>query len=243
MIEKVAPLLERDFNWQPEALTPPYKSSRLRAPQKPLLLLPEATRDLAGPVFGQDMLGALDDDLVTSAAAPGQSALGPRIVVHGRVLDENGRGVARALIEVWQANAGGRYRHKNDDYLAPLDPNFAGCGRVITDAQGRYQFFTVQPGAYPWPNHVNAWRPMHIHFSLFGPAFAQRLITQMYFEGDPLIAHCPIVETVKDPQAVDQLTAKLDMARAASMDHLAYRFDLVLRGRRSTRFDNKPEGN
>ena len=243
MTERASPLLDRDYNWQPETLTPAYKSSRLRAPRQPLLSLPETIKDVAGPVFGHNILGARDADLVTNAAAPGHSAMGPRILVHGCVLDENGKGVPGALLEVWQANAGGRYRHKNDDYLAPLDPHFAGCGRTITDAQGRYQFLTIQPGAYPWPNHANAWRPMHIHFSVFGHAFAQRLITQMYFERDPLIALCPIVQTVKDPQAIDQLTAKLDMDRAVSMDHLAYRFDLVLRGRRSTVFENRSEGN
>ena len=243
MSDHASRLLDRDYSGQPEALTPAYKSSRLRAPCQPLLRLPETVRDVTGPVFGHDKLGELDANLVINAAAPNQSALGPRILVHGCVLDENGKGVPGALLEVWQANAGGRYRHKNDCYLAPLDPNFAGCGRTVTDAQGRYQFFTIQPGAYPWPNHVNAWRPMHIHFSVFGHAFAQRLITQMYFEGDPLIALCPIVQTVKDPQSIDQLIAKLDMGRAVSMDHLAYRFDLVLRGRQSTLFENRPEGN
>ena len=243
MAEPRDPLRDRDLDWHPKALTPAYKSSRLRAPSKPLILLPDSLRDLGGPAFGHDILGPLDHDLVTNSAWPGQTALGSRILVHGRVVDENGHGVSNALVEIWQANAGGRYHHKNDDYLAPLDLNFSGCGRTITDKTGGYQFFTIQPAAYPWPNHVNAWRPMHIHFSVFGPSFAQRLITQMYFEGDPLIAICPIVQTVRDPVAVDQLTAKLDMERARSMDHLAYRFDIVLRGRRSTPFENRKEGN
>ena len=189
------------------------------------------------------MLGALDNDLIYNFAAPGESAIGQRIIVHGRVLDERARPVPNVLLEFWQANAGGRYRHKKEGYKAPLDPNFGGCGRTITDAEGRYEFRTVKPGAYPWPNGANDWRPAHIHFSVFGHGFAQRLITQMYFEGDPMIALCPIVNTIRDPEAVEQLTAALDMANALPMDALAYKFDIVLRGRRSTMFENRLEGN
>jgi protocatechuate 3,4-dioxygenase, beta subunit len=163
--------------------------------------------------------------------------------VHGRVLDENGRGVPNTLVEIWQANAGGRYRHKKDSYLAPIDPNFGGCGRTITDDQGYYYFRTVKPGAYPWRNWVNNWRPAHIHVSVFGTAFSQRLITQMYFEGDPLIAKCPIVQTIPDQRARDQLIAPLDLNAAVPLDCLAYKFDIVLRGRRSTLFENRLEGN
>ena len=161
----------------------------------------------------------------------------------GRIVDERGRGVAGVLLEFWQANAGGRYRHKNDSYLAPLDPNFGGCGRTITDADGGYEFRTIKPGPYPWPNGVNDWRPSHIHFSLFGSGFAQRLITQMYFEGDPLIPLCPIVNTIPDQDAISQLVATLDMSATIPMDARAYRFDMVLRGRRSTVFENRMEGN
>ena len=176
-------------------------------------------------------------------AADGQSAIGERIIIHGRVLDENARPVPDTLVEAWQANAGGRYRHKKDMYLAPIDPNFGGCGRTITDADGYYYFRTVKPGAYPWRNWVNSWRPAHIHLSVFGTAFAQRLITQLYFEGDPLIAKCPIVKTLPDPAAVEQLTAKLDMNATIPLDTIAYKFDIVLRGRRSTLFENRLEGN
>ena len=169
--------------------------------------------------------------------------MGERIIVHGRVLDENARPVPHTLVEVWQANAGGRYRHKKDSYLAPIDPNFGGCGRCLTDADGYYFFRTIKPGAYPWRNHVNNWRPAHIHLSVFGASFSQRLITQLYFEGDPLIPLCPIVQTIPDPAAIDQLVARLDMNASVPLDSIAYRFDIVLRGRRSTLFENRLEGN
>jgi protocatechuate 3,4-dioxygenase, beta subunit len=170
-------------------------------------------------------------------------AIGPRIIVYGRVLDERGKGVPGALLEFWQANAGGRYRHRKEGYVAPLDPNFGGCGRTITDEDGNYSFRTIQPGPYPWPNGVNDWRPAHIHFSLFGHGFAQRLITQMYFEGDPLIWKCPIVKTINDRAAIEGLTAALDMNATIPMDSRAYKFDMVLRGRRSTLFENRMDGN
>ncbi len=233
----------RDREWHPKALTPGYKTSVVRSPRKAPISFPNTLSEITGPVFGHDMLGALDNDLIYNFAAPGESAIGQRIVVHGRVLDERARPVPNVLLEFWQANAGGRYRHKKEGYKAPLDPNFGGCGRTITDAEGRYEFRTVKPGAYPWPNGANDWRPAHIHFSVFGHGFAQRLITQMYFEGDPMIALCPIVNTIRDPEAVEQLTAALDMANALPMDARAYKFDIVLRGRRSTMFENRLEGN
>lgn len=233
---------ERDLARHPPALTPPYKTSILRSPQKPLIAAPASLSELTGPVFGHEILGPLDADLTLNHARPGQSAIGPRIIVHGRVLDEDGRGVPDALIEIWQANAGGRYRHKKDGYLAPLDPDFGGCGRTISDADGSYAFRTIRPAPYPWPNRVNDWRPAHIHFSIFGEAFAQRLITQMYFEGDPLIALCPIVNTIPDPDAIAALIAPMDMRATQPMDAIAYRFDIVLRGRRATFFENRPEG-
>ena len=158
-------------------------------------------------------------------------------------MDERGKGVAGALVEYWQANAGGRYRHRKEGYQAALDPNFGGCGRSITDEDGNYFFRTIQPGPYPWPNGPNDWRPAHIHFSVFGHGFAQRLITQMYFEGDPMIALCPIVRTIGDKAAIAGLTAALDMQATTPMDSRAYKFDIVLRGRRSTFFENRPEGN
>ena len=195
-----------------------------------------------GPVFGHDIIGPLDNDLILNFAKDGE-AIGQRIIVHGRVLDENARPVPDVLVEFWQANAGGRYRHKKETYRAVLDPNFGGCGRAITDADGRYRFRTIKPGAYPWPNRVNDWRPAHIHFSVFGHAFAQRLVTQMYFEGDPMSWQCPIVSTIADRRAVEQLVAALDRNNTLHMDALAYKFDIVLRGRRSTLFENRMEGN
>ena len=156
---------------------------------------------------------------------------------------QNARPVPGALVEVWQANAGGRYRHRKESYLAPLDPNFGGCGRCLTDDEGWYRFRTIQPGAYPWPNGPNDWRPAHIHFSVFGHAFGQRLITQMYFEGDPLINHCPIAATIKERSQLDRLVAPLDFSKSRPLDFLAYKFDIVLRGRRQTMFENKLEGN
>ena len=164
----------------------------LRSPRLALWSLQNSLSEVTGPVFGREELGPLDHDLILNYAKNGEP-IGERTIVHGRVLDESGRGIPNTLVEVWQANAGGRYRHRNDTYLAPIDPNFGGCGRVITDETGYYAFRTVKPGAYPFRNHVNSWRPAHIHFSVFGSGFAQRLITQMYFEGDPLIPHDSIL--------------------------------------------------
>ncbi len=233
----------RDTTWHPPAYTPGYKTSVVRSPRFAKISFANTLSETTGPVFGHDIIGPLDNDLIHNFAKDGQSAIGQRIVVHGRVLDERGRGVPGVLLEFWQANAGGRYRHRKERYLAPLDPNFGGCGRTITDSEGGYRFRTVKPGAYPWPNGVNDWRPAHIHFSIFGQGFAQRLITQMYFEGDPLIWLCPIVRTIPDKAAIEQLIAPLDMANTVPMDARAYKFDVVLRGRRSTLFENRLEGN
>lgn len=237
------PLFHRNRARHPKALTPDYKTSVVRSPQRALLSMNTTLSEETGPAFGHDILGPLDNDLIQNFAKPGETAIGQRIIVHGRVLDENGRGVPGALLEFWQANAGGRYRHAKEGYLAALDPNFGGCGRAITDNHGGYSLRTVKPGAYPWPNGVNDWRPAHIHFSVFGPSFGQRLITQMYFEGDPMIPLCPIVRTISDPEAVAQLIAPLDMNNTVPMDARAYKFDIVLRGRRSTLFENRMEGN
>jgi protocatechuate 3,4-dioxygenase beta subunit len=234
---------QRDREWHPPALTPDYKTSVTRSPKFALISLENTVSEITGPRFGHSDIDAADNDLLHNYAADGHSAIGERIIVHGLVLDENARPVPNTLVEAWQANAGGRYRHKKDMYLAPIDPNFGGCGRTITDADGYYYFRTVKPGAYPWRNWVNSWRPAHIHLSVFGAAFAQRLITQLYFEGDPLIPKCPIIKTLSDPRAVDQLTAKLDMNATIPLDTMAYKFDIVLRGRRSTLFENRLEGN
>ncbi|WGI21392.1 protocatechuate 3,4-dioxygenase subunit beta [Amylibacter sp. IMCC11727] len=236
------PFAPRDRGWHPPAFHEPYRSTHLRAPQQKLLKMPQSASELSGPVFGHDLIGELDADLIHNFAASGEAAIGQRTIVHGRVLDENGRGVPNCLVEVWQANAGGRYRHKKEGYIAALDPNFGGCGRFITKEDGSYSFRTVKPGAYPWPNGPNDWRPAHIHFSLFGHAFAQRLITQMYFEGDPLIDLCPIVGSIPSREAVDRLIAPLDMEATVPMDARAYRFDIVLRGRDAALFEHEQEG-
>ena len=233
----------RDRQWHPDAFTPAYRSTILRSPKQKLVMLEQSLSETTGPVFGQASLGALDHDLIRNFANPGESPIGERIIVHGHILDENGKGIPGALMEVWQANAGGRYRHKNDSYLAALDPNFGGCGRVLSDENGYYAFRTIKPGPYPWPNGGNDWRPAHIHYSLFGSGFAQRLITQIYFEGDPHIPLCPIVNSINDPKAIDQLTARLDMEHTVPMDIRAYRLDVILRGRNSTLFENRMEGN
>ena len=240
---ETGPFFPRDRNWHPPGLTPRYKTTVLRSPQRALISFSNTLSEMTGPVFGQNILHELDNDLILNFAKPGESAQGPRIIVHGRLLDERGRPVPNVLIEFWQANAAGRYRHKKDGYLAPLDPNFGGCGRTLSAHDGTYSFRTIKPGAYPWPNGVNDWRPAHIHFSIFGSGFAQRLITQMYFEGDPLIKLDPMIGGLPDPRAVEQLIAPLDMARTIPMDATAYKFDIVLRGRRSTLFENRLEGN
>jgi len=239
---KPAEFYQRDRLWHPPAHAPNYKTSLPRSPRQALLSVQGSMSELTGPAFGHTDIAPLDNDLIKNYAKTGDP-VGERIIVHGRVMDENGRPVPNSLVEIWQANAGGRYRHKKDMYLAPIDPNFGGCGRTLTDENGYYFFRTVKPGAYPWRNWVNNWRPAHIHISVFGTAFAQRLITQMYFEGDPLIAKCPIVQTIPDPCAIEQLIAPLDMNAAIPLDSLAYKFDIVLRGRRSTLFENRLEGN
>ncbi|QFT29005.1 Protocatechuate 3,4-dioxygenase beta chain [Labrenzia sp. THAF82] len=234
---------QRNRERHPPALTRDYKTSVSRSPQYSLISLQNSVSETTGPVFGHNDLDPMDRDLIYNYAQPGESAIGERIILHGRILDENARPIPNTLVEIWQANAGGRYRHKKDTYLAPIDPNFGGCGRTLTDENGYYYFRTVKPGAYPWRNWVNNWRPAHIHMSIFGTAFCQRLITQCYFEGDPLIPECPIVKTILDPGAIEQLIAKLDMNATIPLDTIAYKFDVILRGRRSTLFENRLEGN
>ena len=216
---------------QPPYLYPPYVSTRKRAPSKPLVLVPQTLSELTGPVFGRDILGPLDHDLTRQHEG---EPLGERIIVTGRVLDEDGRPVRNTLVEVWQANAAGRYAHAIDRHDAPLDPNFTGCGRTMTDEEGRYRFVSVKPGAYPWTNHHNAWRPAHIHFSLFGDAFLTRLVTQMYFPGDPLLPFDPILNGVPDASARERLVATFDWETTVPQHALGYRFDIVLRGRNET---------
>lgn len=234
---------QRDRGIHPPAFTPGYKTSVARSPRYSLISLQNSVSEITGPRFGHADIDAGDNDLLTNYAAAGESPIGERIILHGRVLDEHARPVPNTLVEIWQANAGGRYRHKKDTYLAPIDPNFGGCGRTLTDENGAFHFRTVKPGAYPWRNMVNNWRPAHIHVSVFGSGFVQRLITQCYFEGDPLIPICPIVQTIPDQEAIEQLTARLDLNATVPLDSIAYKFDIVLRGRRSTLFENRLEGN
>jgi protocatechuate 3,4-dioxygenase, beta subunit len=231
----------RDHARHPPALTQDYKSTVLRSPKHAPLTLGQTISEITGPHFGQGDIGELDNDLIRNFAKDGDP-IGERIILHGRVCDEGRRPVPDALIEIWQANAGGRYRHQNDGYLAPLDPNFGGCGRTMTDDAGYYRFQTIKPGAYPWPNWEPSWRPAHVHVSVFGHSFSQRLVTQLYFEGDPLIERCPIANSIPDLRTLQQLVAPLDMDTAQPFDCLAYRFDIVLRGRFSTPFENCPEG-
>jgi protocatechuate 3,4-dioxygenase, beta subunit len=211
----------------PPLLHPDYRSTRLRAPRRPLAPLPPGPIESSGPVFGHDRVGELDHDLTRQHEG---EPLGERIVVQGHVRDAAGRPVRNSLIEVWQANAAGRYAHAVDRHPAPLDPNFTGAGRCLTDSEGGYRFVTVKPGAYPWGNHPNAWRPAHIHFSLFGTAFAQRLVTQMYFPGDPLFEYDPIFNSVRDQKARASLICAFDLDETVPDWALAYRFDITLGG-------------
>lgn len=219
------------WDTQPEYRFDTYASTQKRSPGQPLIALPQSLSEVTGPNFGAEFVREGDNDLTVGN---GGEPIGERILVTGRVLDENGRPVPNALIEVWQANAAGRYVHKRDLHDAPLDPHFSGEGRTVTDASGRYQFKTIKPGAYPWRNHHNAWRPQHIHFSLFGNAYATRLVTQMYFPGDPLLPFDPIFNCVPDEKARDRLVASLDWETTQPEYALGYRFDIVLRGRDAT---------
>ncbi|HWZ72639.1 MAG TPA: protocatechuate 3,4-dioxygenase subunit beta [Casimicrobiaceae bacterium] len=219
------------FDTQPAHLYPGYRSTIKRAPSKPLVPLPHTLSEVTGPLFGPADLGPNDHDLT---AQHEDAPIGERIVVSGRVLDENSKPVANALIELWQANAAGRYRHDIDDHDAPLDPNFTGVGRVLTGADGAYRFLTIKPGAYPWRNHYNAWRPAHLHFSLFGLGLVQRLVTQMYFPHDPLLPYDPMYNSIPNEKARERLISQFDWERTIPDTALAYRFDIVLRGREDT---------
>jgi protocatechuate 3,4-dioxygenase beta subunit len=227
---------------RPSGVNPPlgyaeYRSTALRAPRQPLVMLPHRLTEITGPLLGEGRVIAADADLTAQHAG---EPLGQRITVSGRVLDGDGRPVVGTLIEVWQPNAAGRYRHAVDDHPAPLDPNFTGVGRCLTDADGRYRFVTIKPGSYPWRNHPNAWRPAHIHFSLFGRAFTQRLITQMYFPDDPLFFQDPIFNSVPEP-ARSQLISRFDLGLTEPDWSLGFAWDIVLRGRNAAVFE-QPEG-
>jgi protocatechuate 3,4-dioxygenase beta subunit len=235
-MKNVVPYRRHDPASQPPSLYEPYRSTVRRAPRRPLVLLPHTLSEITGPVYGHSNIGETDNDLTRQHAGEPQ---GERIIVTGRVLDDNGRPVARTLIEIWQTNAAGRYRHHNDNHPAPLDPNFTGAGRALTDENGVYRFVTIKPGAYPWKNHDNAWRPAHIHFSLFGPAFVTRLVTQMYFPGDPLFQYDPIFQSIPDERARQRLVAAFDLATTKPEWALGYQFNIILRGREATPFEGR----
>lgn len=221
---------------QPPLLYPPYRSTTRRAPAKPMIRLPETLSNLDEPVYGWWPIGETDNDLTRQHP---DEPHGQRIIVAGRVLDEDGRPVSGSLVEIWQANAAGRYRHVKDGHPAPLDPNFSGGGRTMTDAEGRYQFTTIKPGAYPWRNHNNAWRPCHIHFSLFGSSFRTRLVTQMYFPDDPLFAYDPIFQSIPDERARRRLISRFDTELTRPEWALGFSFDIVLRGQDATPFEGR----
>ncbi|HZD26915.1 MAG TPA: protocatechuate 3,4-dioxygenase subunit beta [Alphaproteobacteria bacterium] len=228
----VATYKPRDWASHPPYISPDYKSTPLRGPTKPLIPLPQSLSELTGPIYGHESVGPLDHDLTRNGVRNGE-AIGERIIVTGRVVDEDERPLPGTLVEVWQTNAAGRYVHTADQHAAPLDPNFFGAGRCVGDEQGRYRFYSVKPGAYPWGNHANAWRPAHIHFSLFGPSMATRLVTQMYFPGDPLLQLDPVYLSAP-AGARERLVARFSIDDTEEGFALGYEFDLVLRGRSAT---------
>jgi protocatechuate 3,4-dioxygenase, beta subunit len=229
------PSYRREPGVNPPQASPDYRSTTLRAPSQPLVMLSHSLTEVTGPVFGAERLQANDGDLTKQHSG---EPIGQRLIVHGRVLDGDGRPIPETLVEIWQANAGGRYRHVVDTWPSPLDPNFNGYGRVLTDREGRYRFTTIRPGIYPWGNHPNAWRPAHIHFSLFGRAFTQRLVTQMYFPDDPMLTRDPILLSIPDAGARQRLVSTYDHDATQESWALGYAFDIVLRGRDATPFEN-----
>jgi protocatechuate 3,4-dioxygenase beta subunit len=230
MTTETAPFRTIEAATQPAYDTPSYGSTHLRHPKQPILRIPQTVTETTGPRFSQAYFPPMGDLSVVG----GKQAQGERIIVRGRVVDENDRPIPHTMIEIWQANAAGRYDHPFDQHDAPLDPHFHGSGRVFSDADGWYQFVSIKPGAYPWRNHKNAWRPNHIHYSLFGNGFAQRVITQMYFPGDPLLALDPVFLSVPDQAARERLVAQFDIDITSPEWALGYRFDFVLRGRNAT---------
>jgi len=232
----ILPSYRRDYDSHPPLDSPDYRSTPLRHPKQPLQPLPHTLTEITGPLLGEGRLGELDHDLTRQHEGEPQ---GQRIIVRGRVLEDDGRPVRNTLIEIWQANAGGRYRHRHDNWPSPLDPNFTGFGRTLTDSEGRYEFVTIKPGAYPWGNHYNAWRPAHIHFSLFGRSFTQRLVTQMYFPDDPLFFQDPIYNSVRDPEAAKRMISRYDHETTREQWALGFHWDIVLRGQDSTPFEDR----
>ncbi len=231
-----SPYRKSYFDTQPDYLYPAYRSTVKRAPTQPLVQMPQTLSETTGPLFHARDVKESDADLTAQHAG---EPIGERMFVTGRVLDENGRPLPQVLVEMWQANAAGRYKHIVDNHDAPMDPNFTGFGRALTDVNGQYRFKTIKPGAYPWRNHYNAWRPAHLHFSLFGQGFAQRLVTQMYFPGDPLLEFDPMYTSVSNERARQRLIASFDWENAVPEYAIAYRFDIILRGRDATPMENK----
>lgn len=223
---------------QPSLDFPDYRSTALRHPKQPLVLMRQRLTEVTGPLFGSDRVQDGENDLTRQHAG---EAIGQRIIVTGRVIDTNNKPVPHTLVEIWQANAGGRYRHTGDNWPAPLDPNFDGVGRTMTDDQGRYTFTTIKPGAYPWKNHDNAWRPSHIHFSLFGRAFTQRLVTQMYFPDDPLFFQDPIFNAVRDEKVRNRMISTYDHSVTQSEWAMGFTFDIVLRGPDKSFFEDEDD--
>lgn len=220
---------------QPDNDYPPYASTIKRAPKQPLIFIPHTLSEITGPVFGHGDVKESDSDLTIQHA--GGEAMGQRIIVSGRVLDENARPVPNALLEIWQANAAGRYHHRWDQHGAPLDPFFSGYGRVLTDSQGHYRFVSIKPGSYPWGNHYNAWRPAHIHFSIFGAGLLTRVVTQMYFPGDPLMPFDPIFNSIPDEKSRNRLISSFNWETTVPEHALGFKWDIILRGRESTPFE------
>ena len=220
---------------QPPYDFPAYTSTHRRAPKRPPLHVAHSLSEITGPSFGENWTEPGASDLTHQGKS---EPLGERIIIEGRILDTDGRPLRSTLLELWQANAAGRYVHEKDQHDAPLDPNFSGAGHVITDDEGRFRFLTIKPGAYPWRNHPNAWRPQHIHFSIFGPAFATRLVTQMYFPGDPLLPYDPIYNCIDDEQAKQRMISSFDLENTVPDTALAFRYDIVLRGREATPMEN-----
>lgn len=230
------PYTPKDKESHPPLIHPPYKSSTTRSPSKDPIIVPQTITELTGPQFDASALGKFDYDL-TKNGSSGGDPIGERLIVTGRVLDENSKPVPHAMVEVWQANAAGRYIDSEDNHEAPIDPNFLGAGRIITGKDGEYRFLTLRPGAYPWCNHHNAWRPPHIHFSIFGPNMMTRLVTQMYFEGDPLLEFDPIYRGPPD-EARKRMIADFSLNDTESGFALAYRWDIVIRGPKATPTDH-----
>ena len=238
----VKTFIKRNYKKHPQLEFPDYKSSILRAPKNKKVSFSSTITEISGPVFNKNILSKIDNDLTLNFSKNKILPIGHKIIVFGTICDQFSNPIEGALVEIWQANAAGKYLHQNDKNIAPIDPNFSGCGRSMTSSKGYYEFITIQPGPYPYPNRGIEWRPMHIHFSVFGKSFGQRLITQMYFEGDPLINLCPMVNSISDEKARKSLISTLDTSQSNKKKLLAYKFDIILRGTNQTYFENKKEG-